>query len=176
MSPDGFTESEVHQAEAQRSTQSSPAISAQSRASSQAAYYGEGQSEHDGMSGIGIESTYSFVSPSEAASSRTGESGAESSVGSGRRFRFPRIKLSLTAPPPKPKPKPKKQPPTPRSGVCITHFLPDSFLVAIPESYKSSLLWQVSFGRGGAGNAFRTSSNISPTTPTTAKSHKTSST
>lgn len=121
MSPDGFTESEVHQTEAQRSTQSSPAISAQSRASSQAAYYhhnSEGHSERDGMSGI--ESTYSFVSPSEAASSRTGESGAESSVGSGKRFRFPRIKLSLTASPPKPKPKPKKQPPTPRSGVCIT--------------------------------------------------------
>ena len=123
MSPVGITESEVHQTETQRSTQSSPAISADSRASSQAAYYhhhSEGHSEHDGMSGFG--STYSFVSPSEAPSIRTGESEAESSVGSGKRFRFPRIKLSLTAAPPKPKPKPKKQPPTPKSGVCSTPF------------------------------------------------------
>ena len=58
----------------------------------------------------------------------------------------------------------------------LPHLLPESFLVAIPDSHMSSLLWQVSFGRGGAGNAFRTSPNISPTTPTTVKCHKTSST
>jgi len=137
MSPDGFANPEPHQAEEQRASQPSPAIFAQSRASSQAAYYhhyhyhGE---EHnpvpkhgeDGMSGI--ESTYSFVSPSEA-SSRTDGSEADGSAGSGKRHRFPKFKLSLTASPPKPKPKPKK-PPTPRSAVStvITSF-PSRFIL-----------------------------------------------
>src|SRR5258706_14116355 len=126
MSPDGFTDSEPHQAEEHRANQPSPAIFAQSRASSQAAYYhhyhhhGEEPStvpkrDDDGISGI--ESTYSFVSPSEAPSSRTdgSVSEADGSAGSGKRSRFPKFKLSLTAAPPKPKPKPKpKKPQTPR--------------------------------------------------------------
>lgn len=130
MSPDGFTHPEPHQAEEQRANQASPAILAQPRESSQAAYYhhyhyhGEElnpvpKRDEDGIIS-GIESTYSFVSPSEAASSRTDGSEADGSAGSGKRSRFPKFKLSLTAAPPKPKPKPKpKKPPTPRSAVCI---------------------------------------------------------
>jgi hypothetical protein len=101
-------------------------MSAQSRASSQATYYshhGEGQyavPKQDET--LAMENTYSFVSPSEAASARAEESDAEGSVASGKRFRFPKIKLSLTA-----KPKPKKRPTTPRSAVRLTSF-PSSFI------------------------------------------------
>ena len=140
MSPDRLTHSEPYHAEEQRANQSSPAIFPQSRASSQAAYYHNyhyHREEHDlvperdedGTSAI--ESTYSFVSPSEAASSRTDGSEADGSAGSGKKSRFPKFKLSLTASPPKPKPKPKpKKPPTPRSAVCIyPRFPPDAFIL-----------------------------------------------
>jgi len=176
MSSHGFADSEAHQADTQRISQSSPALTAQSRASSRAANYNHHGEEHSAVARhvgtSGIESTYSFVSPPESA--RAEESEAEGSVGGGKKFHFPKIKLSLTASPPKPKP--KKQPRTPQSAVCIPRFFPVSFLVATPESHTLSLLWQVfSFGRGGLGN-FSASSNISPPTPTTASRHKSSST
>jgi len=129
----GFADEQVHQAEAQRATQSSPAVSGYSSASSGVMYYNQHDEEHNAVATHDersmFESTYSFVSPSECATASVEGSEAGSSLGSGKRFRFPKMKISLTASPPKSKP---KKPPTPGSAVCS--FLISGF-VWIPESH-----------------------------------------
>lgn len=124
IEPYGFIDSKIYQVEMQRASQSSPAISAQSRSSSQTAYYNYHTEEHDAVSRMDapsvIESTYSLVSTAECATARAEESEAEKSAGStGKGFHLPKFKLSLSPPPPKHKP---KRPPTPRSAVCRLCF------------------------------------------------------
>ena len=92
----------------------------------------------------------------------------------GKDFVFPRSNYLSLPVHPNANPKSNLQP----HGALyvLPRFLSVSCSVAIPESHKFSLLWQASFGRGGAGNAIRASSKTSPTSPTTTKRHKSSST
>ena len=125
IEPYGFVDSRIYQVEIQRASQSSPAISAQSRSSSQTAYYNYHTGEHDPVSKMDaqsvMESTYSLVSTAECATARAEESEAEKAAGStGKGFHLPKFKLSLSPTPPKHKP--KIRPPTPRSAVCRLCF------------------------------------------------------